>query len=162
MRITTISLIFFLVFTNLLLAEELIVEIENPKFYEKSLDDNTFEIKASRGFKKEDDIELLLIEGKFKTDDGSWIYLTAENGKFIQSLGVIELENKIYIYSENEDSIRSDFAKVKIKEEILELSSNVQHKSPNRRIFADYSEIFGNFENITFKGNVVTKLNKNK
>ena len=160
MRIIKIFIIFFLIFNNIPLAEELIVEIENPKFYEKSLDDNTFEIKANKGFKKGEDIELLLIEGKFKTNDGSWIYLTAENGKFTQSLGVIELENKIYIYSENEDSIRSDFAKIKIKEEILEFSINVQHQSSNRRIFADYSQLFGNFENLTFKGNVVTKLNE--
>ena len=40
-----------LVSTFFIKSEELVIEIDNPKFSEKGLDDNIYEIKAKKGFK---------------------------------------------------------------------------------------------------------------
>ena len=80
-------LIVTLLFVTMLFSksDELRTEIDNPKFSEKGLDDRVYEIKAKKGLKKENELELFTIEGKFKTEkDGRWIYLTAEKGNYSQ------------------------------------------------------------------------------
>lgn len=158
MIISKVIIIFFLYSINLAISEQLAVEIENPRFYEKGLDENAFEIKAKKGIQKGEDIELSYIEGKFQTDDGSWIYLRAKSGKFSKSLGIIELEHEIYVYSENNENITADFAIVNIKDKVLQFKDNVEHYSVNRKINSNFSEITENFENIIFKGNVIAKI----
>ena len=49
-----LSLIILLLMTiTISNSEELVIEIDNPKFSEKDLNDNTFEIKAKKGLKSE-------------------------------------------------------------------------------------------------------------
>ena len=77
-------------------SEVLVIEIDNPKFSEKGLNDKIYEIKAKKGLKLDDELELFTVEGKFKTEkNGKWIYLEAEKGSFSQITNFIELEKNI-------------------------------------------------------------------
>ena len=79
----TCIFIIFCVFAN---ANETVIEIENPKFTEKGINEKVYEIKASKGLQSEEKIDLINIEGKFRTESGVWIYLTADNGLYKGSL----------------------------------------------------------------------------
>ena len=103
-------LIFFMTIT-LTLSEELVIEIDNPKFSEKGLNDRTYEIKAKKGLKSENELELFVVEGKFKTEkDGKWIYLKADKGKFNQNANHIKLEENIILYTDEGEKLRSHYA----------------------------------------------------
>ena len=52
-KVIKIFIILFLFMTLIARSEEIVVEIQNPKFYEKSLDDKAYEIKAKKVSKKE-------------------------------------------------------------------------------------------------------------
>ena len=68
------STIIFLTAT-FVVSEDLVIEIDNPKFSEKGLNDKVYEIKAKKGLKSNEELELFTVEGKFKTKkDGKWIY----------------------------------------------------------------------------------------
>ena len=47
---------------------ESIIEIDNPKFTEKGLDNKIYEIKAAKGFKSNQELKLISVEGKFKSE----------------------------------------------------------------------------------------------
>ena len=88
-----------LVSTFFIKSEELVIEIDNPKFSEKGLDDKTYEIKAKKGLKSDVQLKLFTVEGKFKSDtDGRWIYMEADQGTYDQTLNQIELERNIKFY----------------------------------------------------------------
>ena len=51
--------------------------------FQKGLSDKTYEIKAEKGLKSDNELKLFAIEGKFKTvKDGKWIYLEADKGNY--------------------------------------------------------------------------------
>ena len=62
-----LSLIILFVSTALTHSEEVFIEIDNPRFSEKGLSDKTYEIKAEKGLKSDNELKLFAIEGKFKT-----------------------------------------------------------------------------------------------
>ena len=70
----------FLLQANIYLkSEDLAIEIDNPRFSEKGLNDKVYEIKAKKGLKFDNKLELFEVEGKFKTEkNGKWIYLVAD------------------------------------------------------------------------------------
>ena len=43
---------------TILSSDELVIEIDNPKFSEKGLNDRIYEIKANKGLKSNDSLEL--------------------------------------------------------------------------------------------------------
>ena len=104
MRIKSIQIFFLLFLSNsLVVANENIakIEIDNPKFSEIGLDDKIYEIKAKKGLKSEDELELFTIEGKFKSNkEGKWIYLEAEKGNYLQTSSSISLEENIKFYTD--------------------------------------------------------------
>ena len=51
------------------------IEIENPVFTTKGVDEMPYTIKATLGIRRGDDLELFEIEGKIKNSDNIWIYL---------------------------------------------------------------------------------------
>ena len=51
-------LVIFFIVTFFAKSDELVIEIDNPKFSEKGLNDKVYEIKAKKGFKS--DNQLLL------------------------------------------------------------------------------------------------------
>ena len=91
----TARIIFFFILTSFysisFANDNLEIEIDNPKFSEKGLDNRLYEIKADRGIQKANSLELFAVEGKLRTDKGVWIYLNAERGNFNQLDNLIEL-----------------------------------------------------------------------
>ena len=139
-------------------ADELIIEIDNPKFSEKGLHDKAYEIKAQKGLKSEDKLELFIIEGKFKTEEnGKWIYLEADN--FSQENNFIKLENNILFYTDDGEKLSSNYATFDMVNDIIRLKENVTHENSDGLILSDSSIITNNFNKIIYLGNVVSIIN---
>ena len=146
---------FFFINTTFTVSDELIVEIDNPKFSEKGLNDKVYEIKAEKGFKSESALELLTVEGKFKTGKkGRWIYLEADKGNFSQETNHIELENNIIFYTDDGEKIKSDRASFDMNNDVIKLNEKVSHESIKGLILSDSSIITNNFNKIIYLGNV--------
>jgi len=154
------SLIILFISTSLIFSEELLIEIDNPKFSEKGLSDKTYEIKAEKGLRSDNDLKLFVIEGKFKTaKDGKWIYLEADKGNFSQDNNFIELQENIIFYTDDGEKLSSNYATFDIQNDIIELSENVSHESMKVLILSDSSTITNNFNKINYFGNVESLIN---
>ena len=154
--------IFFIIFLSHLTSsyseeDSQLIEIDNPRFTEKGLDDKVYEIKAEKGLQSEDYLELIKVEGKFKTDDNTWIFLEADSGIFFQSTNIIQLNDNIVFYTESNESIKSDRATFDMKNDIVNLTK-IEHKRKDNLIIADQSVINDNFTKIVYEGNVITKI----
>ena len=132
------------------------IEIDNPRFSEKGLDNRLYEIKAERGVQRENNLELYIVEGKLRTDSGIWIYLDAKKGNFNQIENLIVLSGDINFYTDKEDRFRSDKAIFSINDDLVEFNNNVEHTRGNSIIIADESKIKNNFNHIVYEGNVIT------
>ena len=154
-----IFFIIFLSFISSTFSEEnsQLIKIDNPRFTEKGLDDKIYEIKAERGLQSDDYLKLTKVEGKFKTDNNTWIFLEADSGIFSQSTNVIQLKDNIIFYTENNESFKSDRAIFDMKKDIVSLT-NIEHKRKDNLIIADRSVINDNFSKIVYEGNVITKI----
>ena len=157
--------LFFLVSTIIFIttffskSENLIIEIDNPKFSEKGLNDKVYEIKAKRGLKSENELELFTVEGKFKPEkNNKWVYLKAEKGYFSQSNNYIELEDNIIFYTEDGEKIRSNQAVFDMNNDIIKLTDNVSHETNEGLIISDSSKISDNFNKIIYIGNVQSTI----
>lgn len=153
-----LSLIILLLMTiTISNSEELVIEIDNPKFSEKDLNDNTFEIKAKKGLKSENNLELFVVEGKFKSDNnGKWIYLKADEGIFSQIKKFIELKNNIVFYTDEGETLKSDYATFDMENDVIKLRQGVSHESYELLILSDNSIITENFNKINYAGNVIS------
>ena len=149
-------LILIILQTSLFSNESLEIEIDNPRFSEKGLDNRLYEIKAERGVQRENNLELYIVEGKLRTDSGIWIYLDAKKGNFNQIENLIVLSGDINFYTDKEDRFRSDEAIFSINDDLVEFNNNVEHTRGNSIIIADESKIKNNFNHIVYKGNVST------
>ena len=154
------SLVIFFISTSFIFSEELFIEIDNPRFSEKSLSDKTYEIKAEKGLQSDTELKLFVIEGKFKTvKDGKWIYLEADKGNFSQDNNFIELLENIVFYTDDGEKLSSNYATFDIQNDIIELVENVSHESMKGLILSDSSTITNNFNKITYFGNVESLIN---
>jgi len=155
----TIFLLFFGFKSN---AEENqnTIEIKNPIFTTKSIDGSPYEIKAEKGLQRENYLDLFTIEAKLKTNKDIWIYLNADKGTFNQSSGEIQLESNIEIYTDADEKIFADLASVNTNGKIITLKKNVRYQDSNILIFADESIINNEFSNVTYYGNVRSKVLK--
>ncbi len=155
-----LSLIILLISTSLIYSDEAFIEIDNPRFSEKSLSDKTYEIKAEKGLKSDNELKLFAIEGKFKTvKDGKWIYLKADKGNYSQDYNFIELQENIIFYTDDGEKVISNYATFDIQNDIIELAENVSHESMKGIILSDSSIITNNFNKITYFGNVESLIN---
>ncbi len=146
----------FLLHSNLFSDEDLEIEIDNPKFSEKGIDNRLYEIKAEKGIQRKNNLELFTVEGKLRTDSGIWIYLNAKKGNFSQIENLIELSGEINFYTDEEDRFRSDYALFSINDDLVELDKNIEHSRKTSVITADRSKIKNNFNHIIYEGNVST------
>ncbi len=148
-----------LIATQFSRGDELVIEIDNPKFSEKGLNDKVYEIKAKKGLKTDNELKLFIIEGKFKTvENGKWIYLEAEKGNFSQTNNLIELESNIIFYTDDGEKIQSNYATFDMNENIIKLKENVSHESIEGLILSNSSLILNNFNKIIYTGNVETTI----
>tara|TARA_Y100000816_G_C26090608_1_gene576293 strand:+ start:1427 stop:1927 length:501 start_codon:yes stop_codon:yes gene_type:complete len=150
--------------TAFIFAEDdsLIIEIDNPKFSEKGLNDKTYEIKAKKGFKSDVAIQLFEVEGKFKSDNnGKWIYLEADQGNYNQSSNFIELKKNIKFYTDQGEILKSNYATFDMINDIIEFEDNISHETNEGIIIADKSVISKDFNNFEYLGNVYTKIKLN-
>ena len=138
------------------------IEIKNPIFTTKSIDGSPYEIKAKKGFQRENYLDLFVIEAKLKTNKDIWIYLNADKGIFNQSSGEILLESNIEIYTEADEKIFAELANVNTNSKIITLKKNVKYQVSNIFISADESIINDDFSSITYYGNVKSKILKSK
>ena len=134
-----------------------LIEIDNPRFTEKGLDDKIYEIKAEKGLQSNNYLELTKVEGKFKTGNNLWIFLEADKGIFSQSTNVIQLRDNIVFFTENGESFKSDRATFDMKNDIINLTK-IEHKRNDNLIIADQSTINDDFSKIIYEGNVFTKI----
>lgn len=140
-------------------SSELIIEIDNPKFSEKGLNDKIYEIKARRGLKSESELELFTVEGKFKPEkNNKWVYLKAEKGYFSQQKNYIELKDNIIFYTEDGEKITSNQAIFDMDNDIIKLTDNVSHETSEGLIISDISQISDNFNKIIYIGNVQSTI----
>ena len=154
---STFVLIIYLLFTNLSFSDEdvLVIEIDNPKFSEKGLDDKTYEIKAKKGLRYDETLELFTVEGKFKSNsDGIWIFLSADQGNYKQSSNLIELKKNVNFYTDDGETLKSNFANFDMTNDVIDLKDKVVHINSDGKIVADNSTISENFNYITYNGNV--------
>ena len=156
-KILSFNIIIFIFFQSQSLSNEsLDIEINNPKFSEKGLDNRLYEIKADRGIQKENNLELFTVEGKLRTDSGIWIYLNAERGDYNQQMSFIELNGNINFYTDENDKFQSDYALFSINNDLVELNKNVEHIKGSTVIKAERSKMKDNFNYIIYEGNVNT------
>lgn len=149
----------FLLSFNLNASEnDLTIEIDNPRFSEKGLDEKQYEIKAERGLKSGENLKLFFVEGKFKTSGGTWIYLKADTGEYNQLSNMINLNRNIEIISDRNDSIIADGANFDLANDIILLKKNIVYKKNKNTVTSDSSKIIDNFNYITYQGNVITTL----
>ena len=156
--------IFILFLLNILNAtandSETVIEIDQPRFSEKGLDQKSYEIKAQKGLRSSDKLVLFDVEGKFKTKDGLWIYMNAKEGDYEQTKNIISLSDNVNFYTDDGDKITSNNAVFKINEDLIILRKNVFHKNKKLRIKSDTTTISNNFDNIIHEGNVTTEILK--
>ena len=147
-------------YTNYSISEnsEAPVEIANPVFTTKGINEMPYTIKASSGIQRGDNLELFAIEGKIKNRDNIWIYLNADKGNYNQTTQVVLLFNNIEVYTDNKERLKSDEAIIDVQKDIIILLSNVEHEDENNRIKADKSVIKDNFKSFEYLGNVRTNL----
>ena len=154
----------FILFFNILNAtandSETIIEIDQPRFSEKGLDQKSYEIKAQKGLRSSEKLILFDVEGKFKTNDGLWIYMNANEGDYEQAKNTIKLYDDVEFYTDDGDKITSNNAVFKINEDLIILRKNVFHKNKKLRIKSDTTTISNNFDNIIHEGNVTTEILK--
>ena len=154
---------FLLFFSNLNAAAnngETVIEIDQPRFSEKGLDQKSYEIKALKGLKSNEKLVLFEVEGKFKTNDGLWIYMNADEGDYEQTKNTIELSDNVQFYTDDGDKITSNNAIYKMNEDLIILRKNVFHENNELRIKSDTTTISNNFDNILHEGNVITEIIK--
>ena len=156
--------IFILFFFNILNVtandSETVIEIDQPRFSEKGLDQKSYEIKAQKGLRSSEKLVLFDVEGKFKTNDGLWIYMNADEGDYEQTNNTIKLFDNVQFNTDDGDKITSNNAIFKMDEDLIILRKNVFHENKDLRIKSDTTIISNNFDNILHEGNVITEILK--
>ena len=136
------------------------IEIKNPIFTTKSIDGSPYEIKAKKGLQRENYLDLFVIKAKLKTNKNIWIFLIADQGTYDQSSGEISLKGNIEIHTESNKRIFADQAIVNTNSKIITLKKNVKYQDSNIFISADESTINNELSNISYYGDVKSKIFK--
>ena len=156
-----IFILFFLSVSNATANDsETFIEIDQPRFSEKGLDQKSYEIKAQKGLRSSEKLVLFDVEGKFKTNDGLWIYMNANEGDYEQTKNTIKLSDNVQFYTDDGDKITSNNAIFKMNEDLIILKKDVLHENKELRIKSDITTISNNFDNIVHEGNVITEILK--
>ena len=132
-----VSFLIFFLFSNFdVIANdsETIIEIDQPRFSEKGLDQKSYEIKANKGLRSREKLVLFDVEGKFKTSNGLWVYMNANEGDYEQTKNIIKLTNNVQFYTDKGDKVTSNNAIFKMDEDLIILNKNVFHENKELKI----------------------------
>lgn len=156
-----IFIFFFLSCLNVKANEsETIIEIDQPRFSEKGLNQKSYEIKAQKGLRSSKKLVLFTVEGKFKTSDGLWIYMNANEGDYEQSKNIIKLTDNVKFYTDDGDKITSNIAIFRMDQDLIILKDNVFHENKELKIKSDTTTISNNFEYVLHEGRVEAEILK--
>ena len=139
---------------------ETIIEIDQPRFSEKGLNQKSYEIKAQKGLRSSKKLVLFTVEGKFKTSDGLWIYMNANEGDYEQSKNIIKLTDNVKFYTDDGDKITSNIAIFRMDQDLIILKDNVFHENKELKIKSDTTTISNNFEYVLHEGRVEAEILK--
>tara|TARA_Y100000590_G_C15676606_1_gene998281 strand:+ start:957 stop:1469 length:513 start_codon:yes stop_codon:yes gene_type:complete len=161
------NLFLFLIILNLIIYSsysvsensETPVEIANPVFTTKGINEQPYMIKAAFGIQRGENLELYEIEGKIKNRDNIWIYINADKGNYDQISQVVFLFNNVEVYTDDKERLLSDEAIIDIEKDIITLISNVKYKNQDNVIEADKSVVKNKFKSFEYFGNVQTTIN---
>ena len=136
-----------------------VIEILNPTFVNKGLDENPYEIAAKKGIQVNEDIELYAVTGKFTDKDKKLIYISADKGYYNQNQQVIELTGNVLMYDDlgNKTSTENAIIDIEIKKVVL--TNKVISISDTSEIKSNSSIVDDENDLITYTGNVKVKIN---
>ena len=135
-----------------------IIEISNPTFKNKGINENPYEISAKRGIQVNEDIELYEIIGKFKDDDSKLIYINADEGFFRQNNQIIELKGNVLIYDELGNKTSTDSAVFYLDDKKINLLSRVVSTSNTSTIQSNSSIVDKKNNIIIYIGDVQVRI----
>ena len=92
-----------------------VIEILNPTFVNKGLDENPYEIAAKKGIQINEDIELYAVTGKFTDKDKKLIYISADKGYYSQNQQVIELTGNVLMHDDSGNKTSTENATIDIE-----------------------------------------------
>ena len=138
-----------------------IIEILNPTFVNKGLDENPYEIAAKKGIQINEDIELYAVTGKFTDKDKKLIYISADKGYYSQNQQVIELTGNVLMYDDLGNKTSTEKATIDIEIKKTVLTNKVISVTNTSEIQSDSSIVDDENGLITYTGNVKVKI-KNK
>ena len=138
-----------------------VVEILNPTFVNKGLDQNPYEIAAKKGIQINEDIELYTVTGKFTDKDKKLIYISADKGYYNQNQQVIELAGNVLMHDDSGNKTSTENATIDIEIKKVVLTNKVISVTETSEIQANSSIVDDENSLITYTGNVKVKI-KNK
>ena len=138
-----------------------VIEILNPTFVNKGLDENPYEIAAKKGIQINEDIELYAVTGKFTDKDKKLIYISADKGYYSQNQQVIELTGNVLMYDDLGNKMSTENAIIDIEIKKVVLINKVISITDTSEIQSDSSIVDDENDLITYSGNVKVII-KNK
>lgn len=137
------------------------IKMEAPRLSGYTSDSRWYELtaeSAAQDIMKPNVIELNNVRAKLQTPDKSTIDITAIDGVFDRSNGMLTLDHEIKLSSDNGLHIRLDGAVINTATSEIVSSKPVEVKTQQVTIRADRIEVTGGGELVSFIGGVVVSL----
>ena len=135
-----------------------VIEILNPTFVNKGLDENPYEIAAKKGIQINEDIELYAVTGKFTDKDKKLIYISADKGYYSQNQQVIKLTGNVLMYDDLGNKTSTENAVIDIEIKKVVLTNKVISVTDTSEIQSNSSIVDDENDLITYNGNVKVKI----
>ena len=134
------------------------IEILNPKFKNKGLNINPYEISAKEGIQIGENIELYSIDAKFTDKNNKLININADKGLYNQKDQIIHLSGNILLYDTLDNKTLTEKAVIEIKNKKIFLLDKVISTSDTSIIESNSSIVDDINKTITYIGNVKVKI----
>ena len=135
-----------------------VIEILNPTFVNKGLDENPYEIAAKKGIQIGENIELYTIDAKFTDENSKLININADKGFYNQKDQIIHLEGNVLMYDTLDNKTLTEKATIEIKNKKIFFIDKVVSISNTSIIESNSSIVDDINKTITYTGNVKVKI----
>jgi hypothetical protein len=135
-----------------------VIEILNPTFISKGLDENPYKIAAKKGIQINEDIELYTVTGKFTNKDKKLIYISADKGFYNQNQQVIELNGNVLIYDDLGNKTSTENAIIDIEIKKIVLTNKVISVTDKSQIQSNSATVDDENDLIIYTGRVRVKI----